>query len=789
LDTQIGGVPKLSPLANCRRQHPLAHRRSVLALSLEKLVMAKVNLSNWLSFRTMKVWQKCFLIGAPFLIPIAVLTYFVFANNNEVISVAKTEMRGTDVLRAIKKLTLQLAQHRGRTNAILNGDSSQIAERNKVTTEVDATLTELEAIDVAQRNEFKTSDRLASIKSTWSDLKKSVPSFQKANVKESFARHTDLITLVLEFANDVAEYSTLALDPQTDTYYLQNIMFGILLQEAEYLGQARGFGAGVVTKAMTSGGQIKDTMTVDERVQLAYYLNQIDQLRLLAERQFKSAAKFNPKLETRLVDAFEEHKAAANTFANYLRIEVLNADTLRITATQFFDAGTAATNAAYKLFDKADPILVELLDARVSTYRKTNWISAIGIFGGLAVVLFIATRVVRTITTQVNNLTTLFDRIEIGDYQTRATVLSEDELGNMTGAINNTLDRTLTLIQSSDEKEQIQRSIMKLLEDVSGMGDGDLRKDAEVSADMTGAIADSFNFMLEQLRKIIGNVQSATLQVSTSANEIYTSAEHLAGGSENQAEQIVNTSAAIDEMAVSIQQVSENAATSTNVAQQALNTAKQGNAAVKNTIEGMGRIREQAQETSKRIKRLGETSQEIGQIVQLIDDIADRTSILALNASIQAAAAGDAGRGFAVVAEEVERLAVRSTEATKKIAALVKAIQGETNEAVAAMEKNIQEVVSGSKVANQAGQSLVEIESVSLKLSELIQSISLASKQQARGSEALAKSMGDISQITQQTAAGTKQTAESVNNLAKLADELRDSVTAFKLPTGYGSKT
>lgn len=411
---------------------------------------------------------------------------------------------------------------------------------------------------------------------------------------------------------------------------------------------------------------------------------------------------------------------------------------------------------------------------------------AVPIAAGGVVLGFLATLLVSNgLSRQVESLNGVFRRIDAGDFGGRADVITGDELGAVAASLNKTLDKTAALVQSQDEKAEIQRSIMKLLDEVSGVADGDLTKEAEVSADVTGAIADSFNFMIDQLRKIIGNVQQATQQVSTAANQIYSSAESLVDGSQDQTKQIVHTSAAIDEIAVSIQQVSENAVTSTAVAQQALVTAKQGNMAVRNTIEGMNKIREQAQETAKRIKRLGETSQEIGQIVQLIDDIADRTSILALNASIQAAAAGEAGRGFAVVAEEVERLAVRSTEATKKISTLVKAIQGETNEAVSAMEKNIQEVVSGSKVANQAGQSLNEIEGVSMKLAELIQSISQASKQQAKGSEALTRSMGNISQITQQTAVGTKKTAESVNSLAKLADELRGSVSAFKLPRGY----
>jgi twitching motility protein PilJ len=360
---------------------------------------------------------------------------------------------------------------------------------------------------------------------------------------------------------------------------------------------------------------------------------------------------------------------------------------------------------------------------------------------------------------------------------------SRDEIGGMARSVNGMLDKVLPLMEArQQERDAIQGAVMKLLDEVSGVAQGDLTKEAAVSADVTGAIADSFNYMIEQLRKIIGNVQKATQHVSSSANTIQATAEQLVEGSETQAKQIVTTTVALDDMTTSIRQVSENAGVSATVAQQAMANAKQGNEAVQNTIEGMNRIRDQVQETAKRIKRLGESSQEIGQIIQLIDDIADRTSILALNASIQASMAGEAGRGFAVVASEVERLAERSTDATKKIATLIKTIQSETGEAVTAMEKGIQEVVEGSKLANQAGQALAEIEAVSRKLAELIHTISEASRQQARGSEALAKSMTQISHITQHTAAGTKQAAHSVSQLANLADELRASVSTFRLP-------
>ncbi len=391
-----------------------------------------------------------------------------------------------------------------------------------------------------------------------------------------------------------------------------------------------------------------------------------------------------------------------------------------------------------------------------------------------------------SLTRQMTAMSAALDGVAAGQSDARAPIVSRDDFGRMASAVNAMLDNASALAQSREERDAIQASIRKLLDEVSGVAEGDLTKEAEVTADVTGALADSFNYMIDQLRLIIGNVKDATEQVGSSAARISGTATDLARGSEQQAEQIVGTSAALEEMANSIQQVSETAAQSASVADQALANARQGNEAVQDTIQGMTRIRDQVQETAKRIKRLGESSQEIGQIIQLIDDIADRTSILALNASIQAAAAGDAGRGFAVVAAEVERLAERSTDATKKIATLVKTIQGETNEAVAAMEKGINEVVEGSKLANQAGKALGEIEGVSRRLAELIQSISTASTRQAKGSEALSKSMAGISEVTQSTAAGTKQAAESVSRLASLADDLRSSVSAFRLPGQKG---
>ena len=463
------------------------------------------------------------------------------------------------------------------------------------------------------------------------------------------------------------------------------------------------------------------------------------------------------------------------------------------------DTTVAANIQTYRdAVDQVEPLVDQLRDAALieqaaakadlEQVAQTGSQTIIGISVAVLVLgIGLSLWLARNITRQIDTITDTFANVAEGDLISRTSIVSSDELGQMAIGLNNLLDRLLALIQTTElERATIQSSIQKLLEEISGVAEGDLTLEAEVTAEATGAIADSFNFMIGQLREIISNVQDATVRVSTSANELSSTAEFLSRGSEAQATQIVDTTAAIDEMSVSIQAVSENASRSAEVASWALSNAQQGAQVVQETITSMNRIREQVQETSKRIVRLSESSKEIGDIVQLISDIADRTSILALNASIQAAMAGDAGKGFAVVAEEVESLAERATQATRQITSIVKTIQSETNETAAAMEESQREVVEGSQLADQAGQALVEIEIVSNELSDLIQTISLAARQQARGSEIVAYSMNEIAEVTQQTAAGTKLSAESMQNLSGLADQLRTSVSTFKLPSSNG---
>lgn len=443
-------------------------------------------------------------------------------------------------------------------------------------------------------------------------------------------------------------------------------------------------------------------------------------------------------------------------------------------------------------FNKTFPEIQTILDvgqsnqeANVEEIKRINDLTFKVVIGASLFTIFLAILAgflfSNRLTSQIDKIMEMFGSIGIGDFSARAEVVSKDELGEMAESMNAMLDNTLTLIQSRDERDAIQASIMRLLNEISDLADGDLTARAEVTEEITGAIADSFNAMATQLSEVVKGVKRSAAEVAQSSNEVEQSTRDLAEFSEKQAEKIQAAIVTIKDLANAIQNISRHAGMTAEVSNKAQLSAQEGSLAVKKTNEAMTAIKDNMRGTARTIKRLGESSQEIGNITQIINDIADRTSILALNASIQAAMAGDAGRGFAVVAEEVQRLAERSAGSTKQIETLVSGIQNEITEAAASMERSIQYVVTGTELSDEAFSKLMEIEDVSKQLAETINDISSTAEQKSQDSERIADMMEEVGALTTQTTGATKNTVVSMERIASTSKRLEESISTFKL--------
>ena len=336
--------------------------------------------------------------------------------------------------------------------------------------------------------------------------------------------------------------------------------------------------------------------------------------------------------------------------------------------------------------------------------------------------------------------------------------------------------------ESTRQNRQTQDAILKLLDEMGDLADGDLTVQAEVTDQVTGAIADSINFAVQEMRGLVQRINDAAQQMAGAAGGARATAQQLSQANDAQARAVTEASETVTGMARAMETMAGEARQSAEVAQRSVDVAKQGAEAVRTTIRGMDEMRSQIQDTAKRIKRLGESSQQIGEIVGLIEDIAEQTNILSLNAAIQAAMAGEAGRGFAVVAEEVQRLADRSTQATRQIEELIKTIQTDTNEAVTAMEGATRGVVAGTQLADAAGHALTEIESVSARIAQLIATIAEQSDAQSRSAVRIAKGMDGVRGVAANTAQHARDSAVSIGKLTDLARELQGSVSGFRLP-------
>jgi twitching motility protein PilJ len=466
----------------------------------------------------------------------------------------------------------------------------------------------------------------------------------------------------------------------------------------------------------------------------------------------------------------------------------------RVQQTDYRDATTGATRP---IIDVGVPVLGgQLGTVRVGMDRavidaaaaQAGW-SLLLAFGGVAAVAIAAGILfARRITKPLEALSTVAERVGRGDLSATVPVTSGDEIGRLGETFNETIVRLRAVVQTEAERdeaqrarEELQQNITRFLDTVVEISQGDLTKRGEVTSDVLGSVADAINLMVEEIALILGSVRRAAFQVADSSHEMITAAEYMTQGAQAQTREAMSVTTAVEDLTHSVRRIASNAEESALAAREALEAAQQGDEAVRETLDGMQRIRRGVQTISKRIKSLGDRSLEISAIASTIEDIAGQTNLLALNATIEAAGAGEAGLRFAVVADEVRKLAERAARATKDIAALIKAVQTETQEAIVVTEHGTNEVESGYQIAVQAGTSLKQIAAVARRSAELAQDISLATAHQVRGTDTVAASVHSISSVAMETEQGVLRTRKMTDELVKVAEDLTKTLLRFKL--------
>ncbi len=672
------------------------------------------------------------LIGLLFLLPVGLLIYNAYQQSSTELSSLTKEREGVKYVGPLRELWRSIILHRGAMNPALNNDPASVAKRLPARVKVDELFAKLEVLSESGDAVHASGAKWTAVKKQWADLKQDIDNMDE---RAGYNAHTALTDAIQSTIVNIADKSQLTLDTSLDSYYLQDAFVNRMPPVLFQTHAARRL-AGEVAAKKTVGEEDKSTY--------AFLSREFPALATTLNEGFTRALTANASLSDALGADVKTVDSSLKQLMATLKNKLFEAPKIEVTPDEVRGQLGKDVDRLYALGEKTlvqlDGILAQRSDDTQKKFYATLAAAALVSLLGLVGLTLLAR-----------------------------------------GAIRNSKAREEQTKKAEAENKKNQAAILQLLNEMGSLADGDLTVKAQVTEDITGALADSMNYTIEELRVLVKGVNGASERVSERTNQAQQVSERLLDATDRQSREIEETTAQVLRVAQSINQVSVNAGESAKVAQRSLEASEKGAGAVQNSIKGMIEIREQIQETSKRIKRLGESSQEIGEIVELISGITEQTNVLALNAAIQAASAGEAGRGFSVVAEEVQRLAERSGEATKQIGAIVRTIQTDTHDAVAAMEKSTQGVVEGAKLSDAAGQALSEIGQVSKQLAALIQSISKATQDQASATNTVAKNMRDILTITKQTTEGTRETADSVLNLAELAGQLKGSVSGFKL--------
>ena len=724
----------------------------------------------------LQIGTKLALNTALLIVPLGVVVGLVVGQQNQDIRFAQTERSGVRYLAPVSVLLQNIQKHRGASTGLLGGNASFKQTVTDSAVAISAALSQLEAVSKSG-NDFALTTDIAKLRSDWEALKADV---EQGNITaaQSFTLHTSLIgDGVIALISKVGNRSNLILDPSLDSYYTMNPLINILPNLAEQIGQARG------TTVRIAGAK---KLTSEDNVNLQLLLRQASARLEDLQRNFGFAGDANPAVKTQLEAASKQAELNVNSLISLYNTQVFQGGGIKSSAQSLFAAATGPLDNLFKLYGQTSGVLDKLLQDRVDGLQRNQLLTLTFVLAAILLALLVVALIARSITRPVRQLVGVVDRVGRGDLSQQAPVTTSDEIGVLARQVNSSID----LLRETERRNVVELERSKTLQSNIGeflgvtmdISSGDLTKRGKVTEDVLGNVVDSINVMAEELGYTLKDVQNVAKQVGNGSSSVLTSTESITSSAENTALATAQVAQDVRDVSQSIARMASDATEASEAAQEALEAARQGQQAVDSTLAGMQSIRREVQSISKRIKSLGDRSLEISEIVDTISRISAQTNLLALNAAIEASGAGTAGSRFAVVADEVRKLAESSSQATGRIAGLIKTVQNEVTEVVASVEDGTREVEEGYRVASVAGERLRELSTIAQISARFAQQISSGASEQVLGVARVGEAVGRIAQATELAKVSVLEGRNEAEKLQNLAGQLNENLARFQLP-------
>jgi twitching motility protein PilJ len=742
----------------------------------------------------MRLWQKFTVLGVLAVIAVAV-PYVRYAQTaQEAINFTNVELSGLQPTQNMLNIIRLVQQHRGLSALVLSGNESQAQARTTKQAEVEQAL--------ALQDKLLAGVEAKGVQESWNSVKQGwrQVNVAGADARKSFAGHTELIAESLLLLESLGDHYQLTLDPTAHTYYLIQSALIHLPSLAEDYAQLRGLGSGRLAEAArlrASGADVSAAMSITDRTQIDFLSRAAKTTSESAYRQINKAMDAEPRIRTAIQAELAAPQEATLKLVQLAQKELVNAPAPTFDSTNYFRVYTEGIDAQFKLIARVQEVLAQELEMHTANLKQERLVTSVEILAAALLLALIAYLTVRNITGTVSNLQRSVDRVRQGDFDALQAIESKDEVGDIGRTVNGLLQDRIAAQKAAEiqqqkteadkqkaeeENDRLNNSVISILQAVNQLSQRDLTTKAPVTQDVIGTVSDSINALTDETVKVLHGVSFIAGQVAQGSGKVKAQAELVSQTAADERESVQQMIGSLADATQSMGRVAVLADQSNKSAEQATQATGMALETVNNTVKGMESIRETIAETEKRIKRLGERSQEITGIVNLINTISERTHVLALNASMQAAVAGEAGRGFAVVAEEVQRLAESSRNATQQIGTLVSNIQLETNETINTVNRTIGQVVQGSEQAQKAGEQMRRTQEITAQLVAQVQRIAEGSEEQKRMTEQLLKSVQNIGSSTERTAQQIGAQNEETDALLLSSRQLVDSVNVFKLP-------